>query len=504
MSSAVLDNVQTRPIPGALDTSSYKVVHTLGEGAFGEVQLIVNQNNPSVAVAMKKIDVSDKNKEKIDAVRKEYLLQKRLSQIGHDNVIRLIGMRFDNSFYYLFLEYADGGELFDKIEPDVGMPAAVAQFYFRQLMKGLKFIHEIDVIHRDIKPENLLLTSSHVLKISDFGMATLYRHAGEERLLDISCGTIPYAAPEVVVGLGQKYRGPPVDVWSAGVTLVAMLTGELPWKKAAETDVTYLCWIDNSSLEEGPWHKIDVRVLCLLRKMLTNKVDRRATIDQIMNDSWYTHNYGQLEANTGRPLKRRRFENDENVRTIAFTQQPSSGAKRPHLDTPNDKSMLEKQNASFSQPTCTEDLLLTQHIDMSQNNSNLMQRMVVRMTRFCVNIGIRPATQKVVAACEHARFSVRSMGPTPRLLVTYQSVSMMINLYPMKMDNAEKALVMIDFRRSRGDGLQFKRMFMEVRNRMTDTICPDGNDWLADAGYTPQDPKFVLGGTEKHTVSTVI
>ena len=70
------------------------------------------------------------------------------------------------------------------------------------------------------------------MKISDFGMATLYRNKGQERLLDLSCGTIPYAAPEVCAG--QKYRGPPIDIWSSGIVLIAMLTGELPWNKASE------------------------------------------------------------------------------------------------------------------------------------------------------------------------------------------------------------------------------------------------------------------------------
>ena len=61
------------------------------------------------------------------------------------------------------------------------------------------------------------------MKISDFGMATVFRHQGKERLLERRCGTMPYIAPEVL--LRPNYNAEPADIWSAGIVLVAMLTG---------------------------------------------------------------------------------------------------------------------------------------------------------------------------------------------------------------------------------------------------------------------------------------
>lgn len=464
--------------------TSFRVIGVLGEGAFGEVLLIVNPRDPEMGVAMKKMRVT--NETNANNIRKEFLIQRRLSQVGHDNVIRMIGMRNDPDFHYLFLEYADAGELFDKIEPDTGMPAAYAQFYYRQLISGLKFIHDNDIVHRDIKPENLLLTKKHGLKISDFGMATLYRNKGQERLLDLSCGTIPYAAPEVCAG--QKYRGPPIDVWSSGIVLIAMLTGELPWNKASDSSFSYLQWLGNNNLDENPWKKIEVPALCMLRKVVTDNVHRRATIAQIQTDPWFIHDYGKLETPKGKPLKRARFT-DENTPTLACTQDTGcmSIAKRRHMETPDEKSsLMNKQNASFSQPTRTDELMLTQHIDMSQTNTNLLDRMVVRMTRFCTKIDMVTTAHQLSNASEEAGFVVRRSANN-RLLVTFSDVSMMITMYPM--DNGpDKPRVMVDFRRSRGDGLQFKKMFVAVKTRMRESICTDGNNWLADYGYVPRDP----------------
>ncbi|CAP26947.1 Protein CBR-CHK-1 [Caenorhabditis briggsae] len=475
------------PIPTAPGESNecYRVIRTLGEGAFGEVLLIVNNKNPDMAVAMKKMQIT--TQANTNNIRKEFLIQQKLSKVGHDNFIRAIGMRTENGFHFLFLEYADGGELFDKIEPDHGMPTAIAQFYFRQLIEGLKYIHDCDIVHRDIKPENLLLTTSHVLKISDFGMATLYRNEGKERLLDLSCGTIPYAAPEVCAG--GKYRGPPIDVWSSGIVLIAMLTGELPWDRASDSSYAYLQWLGNNNLDENPWRKMDVRALCMLRRILTDNVHRRATIEQIKTDPWFTHNYGKLEMTYGRPLKRARYA-DENSPdcNISSTQQADavSTAKRRHLETPDKVAHVERQNASFSQPTRTEDLLLTQNIDMSQNNTNLLERMVCRMTRFCTKFDVPTSYRQLIHASEHAGYEVRQTADN-RLLVTFREVSMMVTLYSLKTESR----VMVDFRRSRGDGIQFKKMFLEVRNRMNDSICVDGQNFLEDCGYVPRKPQFV-------------
>ncbi|CAB4061731.1 CHEK1 [Lepeophtheirus salmonis] len=168
----------------------WDLMQILGEGTFAEVKLLVNRSTGE-ACAVKEVDLS------------RAFLNK------------------ENDF--IFLEYCSGGELFDRIEPDKGMPEFQAQGYFNQLIAGVEYLHVRGVAHRDIKPENLLLTDNDVLKISDFGMATVFRHKGEERSLERRCGTRPYMAPEIL--MKSNYSAEPSDIWSCGVVLVAMLAG---------------------------------------------------------------------------------------------------------------------------------------------------------------------------------------------------------------------------------------------------------------------------------------
>ena len=86
-----------------------------------------------------------------------------------------------------------------------------------------EYIHSIGVVHRDLKPENILFDGEGNLKIADFGLATVFRHQGKERPLETCCGTLPYVAPEVIAK--KPYRAEPVDIWSCGIVLVAMLAG---------------------------------------------------------------------------------------------------------------------------------------------------------------------------------------------------------------------------------------------------------------------------------------
>ncbi|CAL2028921.1 unnamed protein product [Caenorhabditis brenneri] len=286
-----------------MSTSQYNFVKTLGEGAFGEVLLLEDKSNPNVKVAMKR--VVPKDREALEMLKSECLVLKALTIIGHVNVIKIFGMKTDYTTFCIYLEYVDGGELFEKISAEMSLEKV--KFYFRQLVDGLFFLHENSVVHRDIKPENLLLTKSDTLKLVDFGFATFYRNEnGEEKMLTQKCGTKIYIAPELYKN--DPYRGSPVDVWSAGVVLAEMLIGMPPWENATDASFHYFLWITNCYEDKEPWKTMDADTITFLRKILTDDVEARATIQQVKEDPWLA-----VEEKATPSLKRKAIENERST-----------------------------------------------------------------------------------------------------------------------------------------------------------------------------------------------
>ncbi|KAE9413918.1 hypothetical protein Angca_002772 [Angiostrongylus cantonensis] len=451
-------------------TRRAQVVKILGEGAFSEVKLVVDPRNPMCCVALKCIDLRKykDNNEALNQFKKEAYLQRLISTKECDNVIRYIGMRVETegglNELQLYLEYADGGELFDQIEPDVGMPPVKAQFYFRQLLHGLQHIHSMGVVHRDIKPENLLLTGQDVLKISDFGMATVFRHSGHERMLNAACGTMPYASPQVIKGL---YKAEPVDIWSSGVVLVAMLAGELPWDSASKDCPAYQEWVNGKVVvtETNPWKKIDNIALSLIRAMLTENENLRATLQRILEHPWTNAGFVGTNENVNVPaIKRKRLSNERS--SCAAASQPSS-FKCSTSDV--------KEYNSFSQPA--EALLLSTSQVSQSSDIDPMAMMVRRMTRFCVTICGAEVLPRIVAACVSLGFLPMEKA-NKTLLITYRDMSFVVTIYDLP------SKVLVDCRRSRGDGLQFKRAFILLKARLSSIISKDGESWMESRGLT--------------------
>lgn len=173
--------------------------------------------------------------------------------LSHSNIVRLYDMISDDSRIGIVLEYASGGELFDYILRHRYLKDNNAKRLFAQLVSGVGYLHKKGIVHRDLKLENLLLDRNKNIIITDFGFANTFdaddllteneeehladrdyikrsgldqiKNNGHRRgdLMQTSCGSPCYAAPELVVS-DCLYTGRKVDVWSCGVILVCCLT----------------------------------------------------------------------------------------------------------------------------------------------------------------------------------------------------------------------------------------------------------------------------------------
>ncbi|KAK6539333.1 Chk1 protein kinase [Orbilia ellipsospora] len=276
---------QLAPLPTNLPFDL--ISETLGRGAYAFVRK--GKEHGTGAVCAVKF-IHKQYSEKYGHITPKQLLHEvGLHQhIGeHQNVIQFYGSDENETWRWIAMEFADGGDLFDKIEADVGVQGDIAHFYFHQLMAGTEFMHSRGVAHRDIKPENILLDSNGNLKIADFGFATLYKHKGRVKTSTQLVGSPPYVAPEVSQGIG--YAGDQVDIWSCGVVLFVLLTGNTPWDEPTDRSAEFYEYKSTGGYATyEPWNVIKDDVITLIRGMMTVDPKKRYTVDDIKRHSWYT------------------------------------------------------------------------------------------------------------------------------------------------------------------------------------------------------------------------
>ena len=269
----------------------WNFLETLGEGAYGEVKLASNNKHDLIAVKIINITStlssypSSKPTEMEPFIKKEIVIHKALKC---KNIIKFYGMRKETERIYIFLEYVSGGELFDRIEPDIGVPLYQARFYFTQLLNGINYIHSKGITHRDIKPENILFDSLDTLKICDFGLSTMFRFQGKERKLTRRCGTICYVAPEV---LYLPYSAQPAELWSCGIVLFTLLFGQLPWVEPTANDSNFTDWSQGNLMNNRIWNRFSKNELSLFGGILSIEPNDRLKLEQILQHEWFKEKF---------------------------------------------------------------------------------------------------------------------------------------------------------------------------------------------------------------------
>ncbi|KAK9067097.1 hypothetical protein SSX86_014422 [Deinandra increscens subsp. villosa] len=344
-------------LPIMHDSDRYDLVRDIGSGNFGVARLMRDKQTKEL-VAVKYIERG----EKIDENVQREIINHR--SLRHPNIVRFRELILTPTHLAIVMEYASGGELFDRIsnagrfnEDEVLLLLILdafcflqmltfvyslqSRYFFQQLISGVSYCHSMQVCHRDLKLENTLLDGSPAprLKICDFGYSkSSVLHSQPKSTV----GTPAYIAPEVL--LRQEYDGKTADVWSCGVTLYVMLVGGYPFEDPNEPKdfrktIHRILHVQYSIPEN-----IQISPECrhLISRIFVGDPTQRITMAEIKKDEWFLKNLPANLMDEDKLMNSNQFEEpDQPMQSVDVIMQIISEATIPPAGLGYDIDMMD-------------------------------------------------------------------------------------------------------------------------------------------------------------------
>uniref|UniRef100_A0A6I8NRG6 Ribosomal protein S6 kinase n=1 Tax=Ornithorhynchus anatinus TaxID=9258 RepID=A0A6I8NRG6_ORNAN len=255
----------------------------LGEGSFSICRKCLHKkSNQEYAV-------------KIISKRMEANTQKEIAALklceGHPNIVKLHEVYHDQLHTFLVMELLNGGELFERIQKKKHFSETEASSIMRKLVSAVSHMHDVGVVHRDLKPENLLFTDENdnlEIKIIDFGFARL--KPPDNQPLKTPCFTLHYAAPELLNHNGYDES---CDLWSLGVILYTMLSGQVPFQSHDKSltctnavEIMKKIKKGDFSFEGEAWKNVSQEAKDLIQGLLTVDPNKRLKMSGLRYNEW--------------------------------------------------------------------------------------------------------------------------------------------------------------------------------------------------------------------------
>ncbi|CDU19711.1 uncharacterized protein PY17X_1309000 [Plasmodium yoelii] len=284
---------------------NYIILEKINTGSVGQVHLALDKNT-DMLVAAKAIDKSTVQGDEglFQKLKDEIIVSCRMN---HPCVVKTIKILETRDKIIQIMEYCDGGDLISYVRNVLYLEELSAQYFFRKILDGLKYMHSNKIAHRDLKPENIFLCKKvlnqkektlirigklpscfeYELKIGDFG-ACCFNDASNTLHYDI-VGTLSYAAPEVLgCDKHNGYDSEKADIWSLGIILYAMLFGLLPFDNEEKDIKEAHKEIVNNKIvfPKNRINRCSNNVKNLLIGMLNINPINRLSLDQVINDPW--------------------------------------------------------------------------------------------------------------------------------------------------------------------------------------------------------------------------
>ncbi|WFD31474.1 calcium/calmodulin-dependent protein kinase [Malassezia sp. CBS 17886] len=275
--------VLQRQPPSYGKKQEYSFHKTLGKGTFGVVRAATRQTaNGPQKVAVKVVS-KHLLKGHEEVVMREIETVRGLDQ---PHIIKLLDWFESKDKFYLVFEEADGGELFDRLSRG-RFTEEDAKSTIYVVLEAIAYMHRHHTVHRDIKPENILYRTpaddSNIVLV-DFGIAAHLRDTDDDHHLKGLCGSVGYAAPEVIARQGH---GKPVDMWGLGVVTFAMLCGYAPFSSADPQLFRKQVAEGKIEFDNKYWQSVSAEAIDFVKRCLTLDPDRRITAEEALHHPWF-------------------------------------------------------------------------------------------------------------------------------------------------------------------------------------------------------------------------
>ena len=303
---------------------------TLGSGSFGEVYLTTKEGQHEV-YATKKMDREYADNPKVSKYLKNEI--SILKELNHKNIVKLIDVKITQSHYYLIMEFCNGGSLSEclkKYQKDNNKPFTeeIVQHLMRQIIDGIKYIHNKNIVHRDLKLDNILVNFTSEkdrrslnmmnaqVKIIDFGFAT---HITKDDLCHSTLGSPINMDPIILKKLAEQQMGiddgkniaydQKADIWSLGTLCYEMLIGKSAFDADSMQELV-------EKIESGSYKLpsyLSKEVISFLNGMLQYKPQQRLNANDLSRHHFLTHNIRDFESIDVRKVSNKIRNNNLNV-----------------------------------------------------------------------------------------------------------------------------------------------------------------------------------------------
>ncbi|XP_029437955.1 serine/threonine-protein kinase 33 isoform X2 [Rhinatrema bivittatum] len=308
MSSDVLEPCRKLPSQWARSSSAEnKVPHTrmddeaaiqqiytfgkkLGQGSFGVV-IEATHKETSKKWAIKKVNKEKAGSSAVKLLEREVHI---LKSVNHEHIIHLEEIFETPKRMYLVMELCEGGELKEFLQKKKHFSENETRHIIQSLASAIAYLHKKDIVHRDLKLENILIKNTERkspdvlivnIKVTDFGLAVQKGGVGTESMMQATCGTPIYMAPEVISAHDYSQQ---CDVWSVGVIMYMLLSGDPPFMGNTEDKLFELITKGDLNFKDLVWKNVSDTAKAALQCMLKVDPAHRITANELLDYHWIT------------------------------------------------------------------------------------------------------------------------------------------------------------------------------------------------------------------------